>query len=89
MITPTPVLQTTRLLFKLAGKVGLEPTTLALTVRCSAIELYAKKVVGAIGFEPTTFWSQTRRSTKLSYTPKNGGNTGTQTRNLSLKRREL
>ena len=43
MITPTPVLQTTRLLFKLAGKVGLEPTTLALTVRCSAIELYAKK----------------------------------------------
>jgi hypothetical protein len=26
----------------LAGKVGLEPTTLALTVRCSAIELYAK-----------------------------------------------
>ena len=27
------------------------------------------KVVGAIGFEPTTSWSQTRRSTKLSYTP--------------------
>ena len=26
----------------MAGKVGLEPTTLALTVRCSAIELYAK-----------------------------------------------
>ena len=29
-------------------------------------------MVGAIGFEPTTFWSQTRRSTKLSYTPKIG-----------------
>ena len=27
----------------MAGKVGFEPTTLALTVRCSAIELYAKK----------------------------------------------
>ena len=27
------------------------------------------KMVGAIGFEPTTSWSQTRRSTKLSYTP--------------------
>ena len=29
-----------------------------------------EKLVGAIGFEPTTSWSQTRRSTKLSYTPK-------------------
>ena len=27
------------------------------------------KMVGAIGFEPTTSWSQTRRSTRLSYTP--------------------
>ncbi len=27
-------------------------------------------MVGAIGFEPTTSWSQTRRSTRLSYTPK-------------------
>ena len=26
-------------------------------------------MVGAIGFEPTTSWSQTRRSTRLSYTP--------------------
>ena len=30
---------------------------------------FISKVVGAIGFEPTTSWSQTRRSTKLSYTP--------------------
>jgi hypothetical protein len=27
--------------------------------------------VGVAGFEPTTSWSQTRRSTKLSYTPNN------------------
>lgn len=25
--------------------------------------------VGATGFEPAAFWSQTRRSTKLSYAP--------------------
>ncbi len=30
---------------------------------------FTSKMVGAIGFEPTTSWSQTRRSTKLSYTP--------------------
>ena len=27
------------------------------------------KVVGATGFEPATSWSQTKRSTKLSYAP--------------------
>ena len=27
------------------------------------------KMVGVAGFEPTTSWSQTTRSTKLSYTP--------------------
>ena len=26
-------------------------------------------MVGVTGFEPATSWSQTRRSTKLSYTP--------------------
>src|SRR5688572_22384334 len=29
----------------------------------------SKIVVGATGFEPATSWSQTRRSTRLSYTP--------------------
>jgi hypothetical protein len=29
-----------------------------------------RRVVGVTGFEPATSWSQTRRSTKLSYTPK-------------------
>src|SRR5208283_84629 len=30
------------------------------------------EMVGATGFEPATFWSQTRRSTRLSYAPKTG-----------------
>ena len=29
----------------------------------------SKKVVGIVGFEPTTSWSQTRRTTRLCYTP--------------------
>ena len=28
-----------------------------------------ERMVGVTGFEPATSWSQTRRSTKLSYTP--------------------
>ena len=32
-----------------------------------------RTMVGAIGFEPTTSWSQTRRSTRLSYTPLTAG----------------
>ncbi len=28
-----------------------------------------RKEIGVTGFEPATSWSQTRRSTKLSYTP--------------------
>ena len=42
----------------MAGKVGFEPTTLALTVRCSAIELYAKK------------WSERRDLNPQSSAPK-------------------
>ncbi len=30
----------------------------------------SEEVVGVTGFEPATSWSQTRRSTKLSYTPR-------------------
>ncbi|MEN9635129.1 MAG: hypothetical protein RL077_3533 [Verrucomicrobiota bacterium] len=33
-------------------------------------------MVGAIGFEPTTSWSQTRRSTRLSYTPRHNVKVG-------------
>ncbi len=32
-------------------------------------EGWVQLVVGATGFEPATSWSQTRRSTRLSYTP--------------------
>ena len=28
------------------------------------------RMVGVTGFEPTASWSRTKRSTKLSYTPK-------------------
>jgi hypothetical protein len=28
------------------------------------------QVVGVTGLEPATFWSRTKRSTKLSYTPR-------------------
>ena len=43
-----------------------------MTVRKSKsglIERVETAVVGVTGFEPATSWSQTRRSTKLSYTP--------------------
>lgn len=33
-------------------------------------------MVGATGFEPATSWSQTRRSTRLSYTPNTSGDGG-------------
>ena len=32
---------------------------------------YKNQLVGVAGFEPAASWSQTKRSTKLSYTPKN------------------
>ena len=31
--------------------------------------------IGATGFEPAAFWSQTRRSTKLSYAPESATRT--------------
>lgn len=34
--------------------------------------LLASPSIGATGFEPAAFWSQTRRSTKLSYAPDEG-----------------
>lgn len=61
---------------------GIEPPTHSLEGCCSIQLSYGQNrckkgpkrglfddVVGAIGFEPTTSWSQTRRSTRLSYTP--------------------
>src|SRR5580693_5787445 len=36
------------------------------------------QLVGATGFEPATSWSQTRRSTRLSYTPERSAHGGFQ-----------
>ena len=44
-----------------------------LYVEVAEGHLPQRKMVGAIGFEPTTSWSQTRRSTRLSYAPKKEG----------------
>ena len=47
---------------------GIEPTSSAW--KAEVIPLYhTRKIVGKTGFEPATSWSQTRRSTKLSYFP--------------------
>ena len=47
---------------------GLEPATLGLEGRCS-IQLSYKRMVGVTRFEHATSCSQSRRSTRLSYTP--------------------
>jgi hypothetical protein len=46
----------------MVGVTGFEPATCRRGDR-------SKDMVGVTGFEPATSWSQTRRSTKLSYTP--------------------
>ena len=48
---------------------GIEPTSLAWKAKVIAI-IRHPQMVGKTGFEPATSWSQTRRSTKLSYFPK-------------------
>ena len=43
------------------------------------------QVVGKTGFEPATSWSQTKRTTKLCYFPKNGAPGRSRTHNLLIR----
>ena len=57
----------------LEDPVGFEPTIRELQSLALPLGYGSKncknKMVGMTGFEPATSWSQTRRSTKLSYIP--------------------
>ena len=44
-------------------------TTAGIALSGTAGKLIGARGVGATGFEPATSWSQTKRSTKLSYAP--------------------
>jgi hypothetical protein len=48
---------------------GFEPATLGLEGRCSIQMSYRRKKIGVEGFEPPTSCSQSRRATRLRYTP--------------------
>jgi hypothetical protein len=54
---------------EMARLAGLEPATPGLEGRCSIRLSYKRKLVGVEGFEPPTSCSQSRRATKLRYTP--------------------
>ena len=46
-------------------------------------------MVGKTGFEPATSWSQTKRSTKLSYFPINGAPERSRTPSLLIRSQTL
>ena len=54
---------------KMVRLAGLEPATLGLEGRCSIQLSYKRIVVGVERFELPTSCSQSRRATKLRYTP--------------------
>ena len=54
----------------LAHPAGFEPATLGLEGRCSILMSYGRiRLVGVERFELPTFCSQSRRATRLRYTP--------------------
>ena len=53
----------------MARLAGFEPATLGLEGRCSIQMSYRRNLVGVEGFEPPTSCSQSRRATRLRYTP--------------------
>ena len=54
----------------MAELVGFEPTHNGVKVRCLTAWLQLNTMVEVKGFEPSASWSQTKHSTKLSYTSK-------------------
>ena len=53
---------------RIARLAGLEPATHGLEGRCS-IQLSYRRIFGEEGFEPPTSCTQSRRATRLRYTP--------------------
>ena len=49
--------------------VGLEPTTSALSKRCSNLLSYTSVMAGPMGLEPTIYGSTNRCFNQLSYNP--------------------
>ena len=55
------------------GLVGLNPRPVAVATALPCVEVKSTSSlvdIGLVGFEPTASWSRTRRSTKLSHSPK-------------------